>query len=277
MKKILAISGGIDSMCLFHMYKDDPDVVVAHFNHGTRISADDDQIFVEKIAQKYQRPFYTKKVNLGANVSEAEARNARYNFLYELARELEGKIYTAHHQNDLFESIAINLMRGTGWRGLTPFSNIQIERPLLHFSKSEIYHYAAKNQIIFRQDPTNNEDNYLRNRLRPVVAEFILSQPESAKKLNELYVRQCGLRKKIEQISAGLLPQNQVYPRAIFEKLDDETAEELLRSILESHNILTTRPKLHDFLDAIRTYHSGKKFNLPKDHLVRFNKSYFML
>ncbi len=277
MKKILAISGGVDSMCLLHMMKDDSDVVVAHFNHGTRASADDDQNFVEEFALKYRLPFYTEKANLGANVSEATAREARYNFLRKLASELDGKIYTAHHLNDLCESIAINLLRGTGWRGLTPFYNAEIEHPMLHFTKSEIYRYASKNQIVFRQDPTNNEDIYLRNRLRPAVAEFIKTQPDAAKKLDELYSRQCDLRKEIEQNLSKLFLDNKAYPRNLFKELDNETAEELLRSILMSHNISVTRPQLRDFLDAVRAYDSGKKFNLPRDRLVRFNKSYFML
>ena len=81
MKKVLAISGGVDSMCLLHMLKDDKDVVVAHFNHGTRPSADDDEKFVASYAKKYGLPFYSEKAQLGADVSEADARSARYAFL----------------------------------------------------------------------------------------------------------------------------------------------------------------------------------------------------
>ena len=277
MKKILAISGGVDSMCLLHMYKDNPDTVVAHFNHGTRPSSDEDQLFVERFAAEYNLPFFTKKVLLGPDVSEADARTARYDFLEELANKLNGKIFTAHHLNDLVESIAINLLRGTGWRGLTPFYNTKVERPLLHFSKSKIYHYASKNQIIFRQDPTNNEESYLRNRLRPAVAELIVRQPELAKNIESLYLKQCDLRKNIEQIESTCFPKNDIYPRAPFRELDNLSAEELLRAILDSHDISVTRPQLRDFLDAVRTYNSGKKFNLPKDKLVGFNKTDFML
>ncbi len=277
MKKILAISGGIDSMCLLHMMKNDSYVVVAHFNHGTRLSADNDEKFVKNYAKKYQLPFYSKKALLGSDVSEAEARAARYDFLNDLAKKLDGKIYTAHHLNDLLESIDINLSRGTGWRGLTPFSNLDIEHPLLHFSKTEIYRYASANHIIFRQDPTNTESGYLRNRLRPAIANLIVEHPEIAEKIDSLYVEQSDLRLEIECLAKKLLPKSSTYSREIFKNTDDVVAEELLRSILANHNISVTRPKLHDFLNAIRTYHSGKQFNLPKDRLVRFNKTDFML
>ena len=264
-------------MCLLDMFKNDPDVVVAHFNHGTRPSSDDDQHFVETYAKKLHLSFYTKKVELGADVSEAEARAARYVFLNEVAKNLNGKIYTAHHLNDLFESIAINIARGTGWRGLTPFSNADIEHPLLHFSKAEIYRYASANGIVFRQDPTNTESGYLRNRLRPAIADMITEQRALAEKLYNLYCRQTEIRTEIESISTSLLPSTSVYERAIFADLDAKSAEELLRQLLNLHQISVTHPQLHDFLNAICTYRSGKQFNLPKDRLVRFNKTSFML
>lgn len=277
MKKILAISGGIDSMCLLHMYKDDSDAVVAHFNHGTRPSSDDDEKFVKRVAEQYRRPFYSQKVELGADVSEAKARAARYAFLCNLADKLDGEIYTAHHLNDLFESITINIARGTGWRGLTPFNDTKIKHPLLHFSKSEIYRYATVNNIIFRQDPTNTESGYLRNRLRPALATLISERPDLAEELHNLYLSQCDLRLEIETITDNFFAETNIYPRAIFTELDDNVAEELLRSILARHHISVTRPQLSDFLFAIRTYGSGKKFNLPEDRLVRFNKTHFML
>lgn len=275
MKKVLAISGGVDSMCLLHMLKDDKDVVVAHFNHGTRPSADDDEKFVASYAKKYGLPFYSEKAQLGADVSEADARSARYAFLKKLSQKLDGKIFTAHHQNDLFESIAINLLRGTGWRGLTPFYDAEIERPMLKMSKSEIYQYATEHQIVFRQDPTNVEEKYLRNRLRFDIADF--ARTISANKLQHLFTQQRVLRAKIEDLASGILPYDSIYSRSLFKDLDNSTAEELLRAILARSGISATRPQLDDFLHAIKTYESGKKFNLPKDQLVKFNKTEFML
>lgn len=277
MKKILAISGGIDSMCLLHMLKDEEDVVVAHFNHGTRPSADADEKFVISYAKKYGLPYYIGRASLGPNVSEATAREARYKFLRNLAKEQKGIILTAHHLNDYCESVAINFLRGTGWRGVTALINSDIARPMLYWPKSRIYEYADKHQIVFREDPTNHEDDYLRNRVRPIINDFLYDNPSSGAILLTIGLRQEALRSQIEDLASEILPSGSTYPRPLFENLDSTTAEELLRAILARSGISATRPQLHDFLHAIKTYESGKKFNLPKDHLVKFNKTEFML
>ena len=168
MRKLLAISGGVDSSCLLHMFKDDPGVIVAHFNHGTRPSSDEDEEFVKNLAKKYNKRCIIGRANLGANVSEEKARNARYSFLKAAAAQNQAIIYTAHHLDDLVESIAINLSRGTGWRGLVPLDAGSIARSLVEkgYDKGKLFQYAAKNNLAFREDPTNHEDNYLRNRFR---------------------------------------------------------------------------------------------------------------
>ena len=169
----MAISGGVDSVCLLHMYKDDPEVFVAHFNHGTRPSSNDDEEFIKSLAEKYGKKFMVGRAELGANVSEEKARTARYDFLRKTAKENNAEIFTAHHLDDLIESISINLLRGTGWRGLVPLDADDIKRPLIekNFSKKDLLKYAAENDLSFREDPTNHEDNYLRNRLREKLHE----------------------------------------------------------------------------------------------------------
>ena len=170
MKKILAVSGGIDSMVLLErFFRAEPEnIVVAHFNHGTRISADLDEQFVFSRCKELKVPFETMKIMLGEGVSEELARQKRYDFLYHVANKYGGEIYTAHHLDDLIESIAINLIRGTGWRGLTPFSDNRIHRPFIEmgFYKVDILRFAAENKVLFREDPTNATDDYLRNRVR---------------------------------------------------------------------------------------------------------------
>ena len=275
---ILAVSGGIDSMCLLDLLKNEPKTIVAHFNHGTRPSADDDEKFVKKYAEKYGLPFCVGRAKLGPNVSEADARAARYKFLRKLAKKHNSMIITAQHANDFCESIAINLLRGTGWRGIMPMvASEDVSRPMLSWTKSQVYRYAAEHNIVFRQDPTNNEDNYLRNRVRPKVAELFEKVPLAPDTLLVMALRQDSLRQQIEALASEILPFGTTYPRDLFMDLDDSVAEELLREILKRVNLSATRPQIYDFLHAIRTYESGKKFNLPKGRMVRFNKTSFML
>ena len=274
MKKILAVSGGIDSMVLMHYFKDDPDAIVAHFNHGTRPSANSDQKFVKKWAREYGLQFVTEKQILGENVSEEKARQARYDFLLTVAIKYGGVVFTAHHADDVVESIAINLARGTGWRGLVPFSNPGIMHPFLSMSKKGIYKYAAEHQVVYRQDPTNTEEHYLRNRIR---AKLLEVPHENKEKLMELSASQDKLKSEIDETLNYLIPEEHIYQRSWFKQLDDEVAIEILRMGLASIGRSATRPQLADFLKAIRTYAPEKSFNLPDDYLVKMHKTYFML
>ena len=277
MKKVLAISGGVDSMVLLDIFADDSDAVVAHFNHGTRDSANDDAKFVEQAAQTYGLPFYLGSAKLGANVSEADARLARYDFLSKVAQKVDGKIYTAHHINDLVETIAINIMRGTGWRGLSPFGNENVVRIFLESepkTRADIDAYAASHDISFRQDPTNVEDKYLRNRVREKVS--LMSKTELLEVFG-LYKKQSVLRQEIEQIISSILPADGRFNRGIFAELDDRVAVEILRAGLARSGISATRPQILDFLSAIRNYAPEKSFNLPSGKMVVLHKTYFVL
>jgi len=273
-KKILAISGGIDSVVLLHKFRNDKTVIVAHFNHGTRPSADTDEKFVKNLALKYQKPFFSKKESLGANVSEETARARRYAFLEAIAKQQNGKIYTAHHADDIIETVAINLVRGTGWRGLTPMNSENISRPLRKFNKKDIYKYAAKHNLAFRQDPTNHEDKYLRNRLRENLAS--LTQKDR-KDLKKLIKSQTKLRRKIEKILNKTITENNSYPRRFLKILPDEVATEFLRIALKKVNKSATIPQLALLLQSLRTLPSGKKYNLSKDYYIKVTKTNFYL
>ncbi|MBR2589274.1 tRNA lysidine(34) synthetase TilS [Candidatus Saccharibacteria bacterium] len=277
MKKVLAISGGVDSMALLAMLKNDPDVVVAHFDHGTRESSKDDANFVRNTAEKFRLPFFLGTAELGDTVSEATAREARYKFLNQVSKKVSGEIWTAHHINDLVESVAINILRGTGWRGLTPFSNEKVHHFFLEvepMTKTEIDIFAANNNLSFRQDPTNAEENYLRNRLRPKVSQ--MSKPKLLAIYN-LYQKQLKLRLEIEKILAEIIPLNGVFERKWFTDIDETVALEILKFELSRHDILATRPQILDFLNAIKTYAPEKKFNLPGGKMVTIHKTYFKI
>ena len=270
MKKILAVSGGIDSVVMLHIFRDDPDVIVAHFDHGIRPNSSDDCVFAEKLAYSYGRPFFTKHAKLGADCSEETARKARYDFLKQLAVEQNGQIYTAHHRDDLVESVAINILRGTGWRGLAPLNNPEVIRPLLEMTKKDIYEYAAEHKLSFRQDQTNSDESYLRNRIR-----FSLQSvsDEAKNRLADLAMHQRQLATEIDAILHELnLGAN--YPRELFAQ-DDLVSTEILRHILTQNNVQLTRPQLSRALEAIRTYLPGKKHSLDKNHFLKINRYYF--
>lgn len=275
MKKILAVSGGIDSVVLLHLFCADPSVIVAHFDHGIRPSSADDCAFVARLATSYHLPFVSRRAHLGQNCSEAAARTARYRFLRSIAARTQGEIYTAHHADDLLESIAINCLRGTGWRGLVPLRDPSLQRPLLNWAKSDIYHYAAKHQLIFRLDPTNNDSRYLRNRIRIRLqtSDFRATKAQ----LRALYDRQAVLAQIIDQLLSKLIGDQKRLSRPFFRALDDNLAIEVLYFYLKIAKISLTRPQLHRALAAIRTYAPSTRFSLSKTHFLRFGRQLFWL
>lgn len=305
---------------LERFFRDDPeDIVVAHFNHGTRTSADLDEQFVFSRCKELKVPFETMKVMLGEGVSEELARQKRYDFLYHVANKYGGEIYTAHHLDDLIESIAINLIRGTGWRGLTPFSDNRIHRPFIEmgFYKTDILRFAAENKVLFREDPTNATDDYLRNRVR---SKLLIMPRVEKERLIDFYKRQAIIRQEIEElcesifnflliknssdeINGGVDSHGGADVTSVFcaesevlskikickdfflgnsllgnnEDYTEETIEEVLRFICEKIGVNLTRVQLKDFLRAIRTYGTNKKFNLPKDKMAVIGRDFIGL
>ncbi|MDR0398052.1 MAG: tRNA lysidine(34) synthetase TilS [Candidatus Nomurabacteria bacterium] len=270
--KILAVSGGVDSVVMLDMLAGD-DCVVAHFNHGIRSDSDEDERFVGELAEKYGLHCEHKKENLGAGASEELARERRYCFLKEVATKHGGVIYTAHHADDVIESIVINLIRGTGWRGLAPLDSPDIERPLIGMFKADIKRYANRHGLTWREDSTNTDTNYLRKRVRQTLQVQYLQKDAVLK----LYEEQKVLKKQIDELVAGFLTPSNVYDRELFRQLDDAVALEVLRAALLQVGRSATRPQLKEFLLAIKTYKTSKKFNLPGDYLVKIHKDYFHL
>lgn len=169
-KYIVAVSGGIDSVVLLDLLRRQPDLelIVAHLDHGIRPESAADASFVARLAQQHNFPFYTKRVELGGDASEAQAREARYAFLHAVRLQTGAQaIVTAHHQDDVLETAILNLLRGTGRRGLSSLQTTEfLQRPLLGVSKSTLRQYALKHGLQWREDSTNQDHKYLRNYVR---------------------------------------------------------------------------------------------------------------
>ena len=176
-KLIIAVSGGVDSIVLFHLcLKLKLNFFVAHCNFKLRKKESDlDEKFVRDLAIKHNIKFYTKSFNtkkLSNNDNKSiqmVARELRYSWFEELSKELNVKhILTAHHLDDSLETFLINLSRGSGIDGLLgiPEVNDTVYRPLLIFKKNEILSYAKENKITWREDSSNKKREYLRNQIR---------------------------------------------------------------------------------------------------------------
>jgi tRNA(Ile)-lysidine synthase len=176
-KMLIACSGGLDSVVLAHSFKKlDYDIAVAHCNFSLRGNeSDSDESFVLDLAETLSIPvftetFDTKKFAKEHKVStQMAARDLRYGWFEEILKDFKyDYLLTAHHADDDLETFLINLSRGTGLRGLTgiPQLNQQVIRPFLPFSKDQILKYAKESNIYWREDSSNSETDYLRNKLR---------------------------------------------------------------------------------------------------------------
>lgn len=197
---IVAVSGGVDSVVLLDMLVASAaaNFVVAHVDHGIRSDSQEDAALVARVAEEYGLPYESTQLKLGADASEELARTARYEWLDGI-REKYGAsaVATAHHQDDVIETIILNMQRGTGWRGLCSLrETVTRKRPMLNLSKESIVSYAIERGLEWREDSTNDDVRYRRNYIR----HGIMPKLDSAakRKLIKLYVAQCQLRTTID-------------------------------------------------------------------------------
>lgn len=275
MNYIVAVSGGVDSVVLLDMLAGtEHQLIVAHVDHGIRPESSKDARFVEALAKQYKLPFRQKILRLGASASEEQARNARYDFLYKLAREHSATIATAHHQDDLIGSIAINLQRGTGWRGLAVLNRPGITRPLLGMTKAQLYQYAMTHQLEWVEDDTNHDPKFLRNRLRAGVVSL---DNHAVRQVVELRQRQIQLKRDIDYDGARVLAQfgERRHP---FAMIEPQVALELLRQHVQAKT--QYRPTIEQagrLLLAIKTARPHTTIDIAQGIVVRFSAQKFIV
>ncbi|TCK87856.1 tRNA(Ile)-lysidine synthase [Natranaerovirga hydrolytica] len=231
---VVGVSGGADSICLLHILyalKDTLNITLSavHINHGLRKEAAiEDAAFVKALCQKFEIPCYDyyyniKEVAKKEKVSEEEAgRIIRYNrFLKVCNEKINGKIAVGHHMDDNAETILLNLIRGTGIKGLTGIQPIRgkIIRPLLNTSRKEIMDYLSKYNIAYREDLSNYQAIYTRNKVRLNVIPYI------EKNINPNFV------KKIVKTANILQEDNDFIQEYAYEKYTIIKKEEANNSI----------------------------------------------
>jgi tRNA(Ile)-lysidine synthase len=176
-KLLIAFSGGVDSVVLTDLlYKSGYNIELAHCNFQLRgHEANDDTNFCENYANSLPIPIHVSYFDTKAYAVEHKlsiqmaARELRYTWFNELIEKNNySAIITAHHANDAIETLFVNLIRGTGIKGLQgiPLKQNKVVRPLLFTTKEDIKLYAIKNKLAYREDSSNQEIKYKRNFIR---------------------------------------------------------------------------------------------------------------
>lgn len=234
---LLAVSGGADSMVLATLFKNCGLLFqVAHINYHLREEDSNlDQKVVEDFCSLNEIKLHTyhvsEKDNQPDNSIQLWARNIRYDFF----KEIQGKenlefLVTAHHLNDQLETFIINLSKASGINGLSgiPSHKNCILRPLLEFCKDEIYDFAKKNHIEFREDLSNKKNDYLRNKIRNKIVPQLLETNDHflenfRKSLSFLNQTKNFVDQKMEEIEKQLTVSDDPHLILNKEKLEQES------------------------------------------------------
>lgn len=277
MRYLVAVSGGVDSVVLLDMLvkENNHQLTVAHFDHGIREDSAADARFVAELAKKYDLPFIVKREELGKSASEALARERRYAFLKAEASKLHAQIATAHHADDVVETVAINLIRGTGWRGLAVLQTQGITRPLLRKTKADIRDYALEHRLEWVEDSTNATDAYLRNRVRRQIARTM--NPAKKRRVGELRDKQLIIKYAIKRELDALLPDME-QSRYFFNMVTSVVAIELLRDVVaRAAGKALTRPQLDRALLAIKVAKAGSEYEAGEGVTLVFKTATFVV
>lgn len=277
---VVAVSGGVDSMVLLDLLAGQKNLglIVAHFDHGIRSESDEDRRFVAKAAKTYGLQFEYAEGRLGPGASEEAARNARYTFLGGLQEKYAAAgIITAHHQDDLLETALLNMIRGTGRKGLTSLQDTpELRRPLLRYAKSEIRAYAETHGIQWREDRTNSDTAYLRNYIRmhliPKLSEaqrrHFASELQKLSETNELFDREIADYLQLKEISQRSLGKYQLT------MLPHDLGKEAVAAWLRYNGIREFDRKTIDRLTiAAKTLRPGQQTDINKSSRMRVGKT----
>ncbi len=226
-KLIVAVSYGPDSMTLLDILKnrfDASNLVCAHVHHNHRKESDLEKEKLEKYCIKNNITFEYMKITSYKDdkFTEEEARNIRYNFFDKVIKKYNSRyLFTAHHGDDLIETILMRLTRGSSMMGYGGISLIskrncyEIVRPLLYISKDDILNYCKKNNISYAIDKTNASDSYTRNRYRKYILPILKKENKNVHmkfldfslniKENELYIN-----KSVEDVFSKVFKDNYI-------------------------------------------------------------------
>lgn len=283
---IIGVSGGADSVALLDiLHHLGYDCIVAHCNFHLRGQESyRDEYFVEKIASKYKfeyvsANFDTKKYIEEESISlEMAARELRYAWFEKIRKEYKAeKIAVAHHQDDSVETVLINLIRGTGIRGLSGIAPIngKVIRPLLCIFREDILEYLKTNDLDFVEDSTNKEDIYTRNKIRlnviPLLKTINPSVVQAIQRTSEtLYHTENIYNAYIEKITRKVFSDNRIDINALLKQKEPKT---ILFEILFPYGF--NAPTVDNIFDSIKSQ-PGKVFYASDYQLIKDRETFIL-
>lgn len=283
-KVIIGLSGGMDSVCLFHILKDlGVSLEAVHVNHQIRgEEAKRDEQFVKDLCARYNIPFHgyrydVPKISREKHLSEEEAgRMVRKEAFARVMKEQgAGYVALAHHGNDRAETFLFHLSRGTGVKGLGSMKPVQgtIIRPLLWAERKEIEQYVQEKGYEFVEDATNSQTEYTRNKIRheiiPALEEInprcIPHICGAAEKLSAVSAYIDREAEKLCRLSAVMYGQEVQILKLAFEQGDEVLRIPVLQKCVEylSGSLVNITEEHLEKLGALFAMQTGKEIHLP--------------
>lgn len=290
---VLGNSGGPDSMFLLTALlklkeKYNLKIVCAHVNHNVRVESDSEQVFLMNYCNDHDVVFETMKIeNYGDDNFHNQARNIRYNFFEDLVKKYEAKyLMTAHHGDDLTETILMRIVRGSTLKGYSGFDkivyndNYTLVRPLIFLTKDYIKEYDDKNNIPYVVDKSNFKEKYTRNRYRLKMLPFL---KEEEKNVHEKFLKFSETLEEYDRFINNEIKKNidKVYKNNIiyidkYLELDPliqrKVIEYILEDIYKEDLMIINDKHVKLILDLINSKKSNSTVCLP--HNIDVNKNY---
>ena len=280
--KLLAISGGPDSMYLLDWYKNQQ-VVVAHINYHKRIDSDNDERIVREFCKKYSIPFKVLSVKEKPKGNfQSWARKVRYDFFQKIYEEFEcTKLLMAHHKDDFLETAKMQLdsnrePRFYGIRKQTEYQGMKIERPFIDlYWKDELLHYLKQSNIEYAIDSSNAQPIFERNKVRIELSKLSHKEKKEMllwfKRANKILTKKFN---KVDKLYEKF--KNSNYDINLFKKMKyhSEIIYEMIHDKFD--NVKLSTQKIDSIIDFILSNEGGKKFLLSKDKFISKSKNYIV-
>jgi len=275
---LLSISGGVDSMVLLHyLYHQKNDgnfsLSVAHIDHQKRINSKKDAELVKRTCRDLNLPFYLYQLkDEDYDNFHDYAHKERYRFLSKTAKEIKAdKIVLAHHLDDLAETIMMRMVRGSsfeGYQGIlekSTYDDVFIIRPMLHVSKEVIINYQKDHNIVYRQDESNLENTYTRNRYRHQIMPLLKEEnPKYKEKFLQFSTYQKDAYDLIDHYAKSFVNKYKISNQSIRIHIPDFTNQfrivqiDILKKIINTISSNTLELSYINLMDMLEIIHGEK-------------------
>ncbi len=290
---VVGLSGGPDSMCLLDVLlslNKKINIICAHINHNIRKESIKEVDFVKDYCKKRNVKVETitfDKKSPTKDYTEQELREKRYEYFANIIKKYKAKyLFTAHHGDDLIETILMRISRGSNLKGYCGFQietqkeGYKIIKPLIFTSKDEINEYNKNNKIPSVNDQTNDEDNYTRNRYRHSILPFL------KKENNNVHLKYLKFSKELTKYYnfVSRIVEDEINKRyhkktldiSEFTKLDELIQTKIIEYVLDDNYIdnlyLVSDKHVNFILNIINNPKPNIELNLPDN--LRITKSY---